>query len=670
MNSSQFFSFLPSGSFTRIGDYYTGDQNQTPFTIFAEGVGKFQVPAISGTGSRRLLRFRDENGKLEITITLTFDAATRIMSRRDTLRNLTKEPIMLRTYLARFPFNHGEYEVYGQRSIWAAESVGNWNRLHNGAIVFNSREGRWAESSTPFAVLRDSYSSHALAFFVMAMGDWQIRFAADASTGAGKLTEMNVEAGLNDAGLQLELAPKENWDAPEILIQVLPGREAWSGTAACHEYLNRRFPPRPGHAPVVYNTWLDRMDELSVPRLERQLAAARNCGCEVFVVDYGWYDDQRKFCRYNDWTELTDRSFKGKMADFADRVRKAGLGFGFWVEFEFFYNQSEMVKKHPDWFFESAHPNIVVPKTWIPEVEDYLVESLAATIRRYKAVYVKNDMNHSQGYEPGRLNRYAAGLLRIMTRLRQMLPEVTFENCSSGGARASAGVMCEAFDYDFISDNGAPLDNIRMFQGLMMRCQPSRVYHWYVASELPCVNEPSYEPGLVIQPQEATWFRFETVDFNFGLLANLTGPIGLSCDLASFSPEKQAAIARYTAFYKENRERFLRTVGTLLTPPECFDKRRGWIAYELADPVDDYHFVYVFHSRCDGDGTRRFHLAGLQPNRKYRLVTAFPENDATNSGCFSGRELLEDGLEVVFNYRDIDQHLSFGGFLLVLKPEK
>ena len=179
-----------------------------------------------------------------------------------------------------------------------------------------------------------------------------------------------------------------------------------------NRWLNRRYPARPEHFPVVYNTWLDRLAQLDVPRLERQLAAAKRCGCEVFVVDYGWYEDLKAFCRVDDWAECTDRAFFGQMSQFADQVRAAGLGFGFWVEMECFSRKSRIVQDRPDWFFPSDHPNIVCPKTWLPEVEDYLVRSLAETIRRYRAVYVKNDMNHSMGYEPSRLNRYHKGLFR------------------------------------------------------------------------------------------------------------------------------------------------------------------------------------------------------------------------------------------------------------------
>ena len=637
------FDFDELGNFTRLGDCFSGGQKVLPFCLHADGVADFAKPSVSGRGARRTLRWKSADGKLEVAANYEWNAETGILSRRDTVRNLTKKPIVLRKYNAQFPFAPGEYEVYAQRSLWGRESQGAWTSLFTGSLTLGSREGRWCEGATPFAVLRDLYAERALAFLVFPEGDWLLRFAARTTGGSGRLPDLMVEAGLSDDRLALELAPGENWEAPEILIQLLPSRDAFSGTAAMNRYLNRRFPAEPSRYPVVYNTWLDRMQVLDTARLERQLTAAKRCGCEVFVVDYGWYEDRDSFTRLNDWDECTDRAFFGKMKRFADKVRKAGLGFGFWVEMEFFFDESDMVRKHPDWFFASSHPHIVCPKTWLPEVEDYLVESLAKTIRRYGAIYVKNDMNHSQGYEPARLNRSQQGVFRVFARLREMFPGVTFENCSSGGLRMAAGRMLCVNDNCFISDNASPLENLRMFQGALPRFTPGRIYHWFVGSELRPEKDPvpSYDAGVLAQPNSATWLRMRTWDLDFGLLCNLTGQIGYSCDLASFSPEHQDRIARYSAFYKKYRTSFLRSEAYLLTPPEDFEKMRGWLAFQLADPETDTHFLYVFHSVYDGDARRIFRLKGLDPAKKYKISAVFPEPGA--AARMTGRELMEAG---------------------------
>ncbi|MBP5301215.1 MAG: alpha-galactosidase [Victivallales bacterium] len=643
------------GILLRIGDYLPDPAAQLPFTLHAEGIEAFDKPQRADADGNSTLIWTDLSGRLEIARTMELDGETGILAIRDTLRNRGRKPIVVRKFTTRFDFMPGDYAVYSQQSSWGAESSqGEWRELRSGSLTLHSREGRACEGTTPFAVLRNRHSRHALAFLPFADGDWQLRFTCQSAE--GRLPRLAVEAGLADERLELKLAPQERWTAPEVLLQLLPGREAHCGSHLMNRYLNRRFHVREGHAPVVYNTWLDRMGELDVPRLKRQLSAAKECGCEVFVVDYGWYEDRGAFARLDDWTEARDRAFAGKMRQFATQVRKAGLGFGFWVEMEVFHDSSVAVRRHPEWFFASAHPHLVCPKTWLPEVEDYLVESLAAAIRRYGAVYVKNDMNHSHGIEPSRLSRYCSGLYRVMERLREQCPLVTFENCSSGSARMAVGGMLASFDNHFISDNANPLENLRMFQGMVLRFPPGRIYHWYVGAELPKTAAggeiASWPEGMVVHPRAATWGYLQTEDLDFAMICNLTGQIGFSCDLDSFSPEHRRRLAEYTAFYKKHRDSFLRTEARLLSPPEPFAQNRGWLAFQLSDPAEDRHFLYVFHCLRDGDTKIYVHPEGLDSTKKYHVTECFP--DKRTIATATGETLQQDGFACEFPFAHIE----------------
>lgn len=656
--------FNQYGSFDRLGDYMGGNQlDLLPFSFYAEGDFHFSAPRFQGSGACRTLLFTDRTRQVQISCRMELDTENNILLRRDTVSNLTDSPLVLRRYLARFPLTQGEYELRSAQSFWCREDQGSWEKLSSGSRTLKSREGRFCEGSCPWAVLRDTYSSHALGFMVMPEGDWIMRFTAASRN--GMLNDLTVEAGLSDDRLALEIAPRSSWEAPAVAVQLLPSREHFSGSAQMNRFLNRLFPPRPGRQQVVYNTWLDRMNDLSLPRLRRQLAAAKECGCELFVVDYGWYDDKGTFTRLNNWDEHTEKAFKGHMQAFADEVRQAGLGFGFWVEMEFFADSSEVVKEHPDWFLPSAHPKIVYPKLWLPEVEDYMVSTLAETVRRYQAVYVKNDMNHSQGHEKSALNFYYAGLKRVMARLKAECPEVTFENCSSGALRMAAGGMLESFDTHFISDNGSPLDNLRMLQETGCRFPPGRIYHWYAGCQLHPGEESSFRDNSVMQVQGATWFKAQMEELHFGLLCTLTGIPGFSCDLASFSSENRAVIARYTHFYKVHREQLLRAELHLLTPPEHFETKRGYLALQLSDPVTDTHFLFVFHCLCDGNSRRIFHPCALKANRSYTVEKCFPETAAVMQNI-SGTKLHSEGLCVSFEY---DQLEGFRGQLFMITPK-
>lgn len=659
-----------NGEMTRIGDYILDKRYiSKTFSLICEEAGEITGPRkVTKKGNCVTVTYVDSLKKLRITQVMTYDEKCNILSRRDTLENIGKTPLVIRRYLTHSAFQCGEYEICSQRSLWGEESQSSFQTIRSGKVELATRSGRFCEGSTPYAVIRETYSDHALAFHLFPVGNYTMRFTALNTDGSASFPNLFAECGHSDDNLHLTLEPGEEFSAPEILMQILPTREIRSGVPALNAYLNKRFPSRDEkYFPVVYNTWLDRMTKLDVPRLERQLEAAKKSGCEVFVIDYGWYEDLHTFTRKDDWDECMDRAFFGKMREFSDKVRAAGLGFGFWVEMEFFTVKSDIVQKNPHWFAPSGHENIVFPKLWLKEVEDYMVDSLAQTITRYDAVYVKNDMNHSQGYDSSNLYKYMKGLARIMARLKEKLPHVTFENCSSGGLRMVPGIMLESFDNHFISDNAAPLENLRMFQNAVLRFPPGRVYHWMVASEIAVSDPlPSWDKPMMVQPKAATYYRFQSEDFDFGMLANLTGPFGFSCDLASFSDESLARFASYSAFYKKYRKNLLRAQAHLLTDIESVDKRRGYVAYQLSDPVDDIHFLYVFHSLYDGDSEKVFHAAGLSGKETYTLTQLFPEEQILMDSV-KGKELMENGFVCTF---PLGQHDGFRGRLLRIEKVK
>ena len=213
--AKEWIEFNPAGGFDRLGDYFSGERDQTPFSLFCEEAGAFSAPEISGRGCEKKLFWSDSKGTLTIASKLVFDPETNVIARCDSLKNTGKKPLIIRRYFARFLFGRGEYELYSQPSRWRRECVGAWTKLTGGRIELCSREGRWCEGVAPYAVLRDAYSTHALAFMVSPEGDWLLRFSME--TEAGMLNDMTVEAGLSDDRLALELAPAKRGTPPRSL---------------------------------------------------------------------------------------------------------------------------------------------------------------------------------------------------------------------------------------------------------------------------------------------------------------------------------------------------------------------------------------------------------------------------------------------------------------------
>ena len=267
-----------------------------------------------------------------------FSSEIGLCRRLDSIQNTSGGQITVARYVSRFVFSPGNYEVYSQAGRWCNENQGVSQPLGHGGLHLGGVGGRSCEGATPYLCLREADSKQAVAFHLIPRGDWSIAVRCEPG-GGNALPYAVIEAGLGDQAWQLGLAPNETLNLPEILIQALPDGQPHLGAPSLHLYACARALPLPAEAaPVVYNTWFDRFDHLEPLRLESQLSAARDVGCEVFVVDAGWFGAGPIgwYNQVGDWREKTDAAFQGRMREFADGVRQAGLGFGLWMEPERF----------------------------------------------------------------------------------------------------------------------------------------------------------------------------------------------------------------------------------------------------------------------------------------------------------------------------------------------
>ena len=612
------------------------------------------------------LRFRlDASNGLEILSVWRLDVETGVVSRRDSLCNIGNSPRKMERYFAEFPLLAGEYEGFWQRSFWCNENSGSWQSLaHASGVVLSAISGRVSEGNTPFLALRDNYAMNAVAFHLIPCGNWNVRIRQESSGGA--LPTLFAGFGQADGDLAISLAPGEMWESPEVLIQSLPDRSATGGSAALHRYLLKHCcaPYRP--APVLYNTWLDRYRHLNPERLRRQLAAAYRIGCEAFVVDYGWIEEHNYFLRVGKWREKQGEAFEGKLAEFAEEVRRAGLQFGIWIEAEFFHESTPEIAAHPEWFAR-CRQSCWRLRLENPEAAAYFRDSIIEVIEKYHPTYIKNDMNHSQEQDDGgsELAAYTRALHRIWGDLHRRFPEICFESCSSGGMRAGIEMLRD-YDTYFISDNADSVDTLRIAQGMMLRLPPGRCSHWMVAAPLDSRTAPCFgqESLRVLQPQFGTWDSAAAVNFDFAMLAAMNGGnLGFSGDLAGLSEELQSAMVPYVEFQKRHRDSIARCVGWNLTPRETAERLATWMAFQYHDMQEEHHFIYAFHQVRFGDGIRRFRLHGISPVKKYFLRKVFPIALASEE-IVDGATLLHDGLRIDFPF---DPQGGWRGTLFLLE---
>ncbi len=538
------------------------------------------------------------------------------------LTNITDKPIFFRRAFVCATLPPGPYESYVQYNRWSYENKGNWQPLEGRGLMLSHVWGRTTEGNTPFIAFRMIGRSEGVAFHVLPVGDWRIMV----QPAYNSVTEPSIEVslGISDESLDYELAPGESWTLPQVIAQ--PFTDFTTSTGELHRFLmdNLELPNR--LPPVEYNTWIDRYDQLDVPHMREELAAAKEVGCEVFVIDAGWFGAEGLgwWECVGDWHESTNSAFYGKMKDFADEVRAAGLGFGLWIEPERFVPNVPVLKEHPDWFTPYRRMRLE-----IPEAYEFQKQTFLRLIDTYGIVYMKTDMNGSLGQDDlhRHHNTYVSLFYKLIDEIHQLRPQVFIECCASGAMRTDLEVL-KHFDIAFPTDNVHPFEVNDTIAGFWHRYLPGRVMRWATPHQ---INYPIPFYGKdvkpVITPLGGTWDEFENVDLESLLCSNFTGGMcGFTGSLSSLDEGNRQLVARYIALFKEKREFLWKACGY------CPVYQPDFKVMELVN--DGNAILHVQYLASDQVSQRRVRPLGLDENAMYTF------NDETRSG----KDIMRDGI--------------------------
>lgn len=564
-----------------------------------------------------------------------------VWERRDTLRNVGTAELVLTEIAARFDLERGMYELYSQAGGWCTESQGGWEPIVHGSRVLHCEHGRTSQGSTPFAALRCAGNDHGVAFHLLPCGNWRITVQATRNAGWQPPT-LSLFLGPDEPdGLRVVLQPGEEYALPVLLLIGFAADQIEAAAPPLHAVMADTIPALPGPPPLAYNTWFHAFAELDVPQMQRQVLAAAEVGCEVFIVDAGWYGSGEGWACQGDWQEKTDRAFHGRMRDFADYVRASGLGFGLWMESEAIHPNTPLGKNPPAWL-RRGPTGMFWPDLTLAPARAWVRDEIARLLDTYQAVWLKIDFNQPIGPDPyrGGMQGYYATWYDLLDEFRARFPQTFFENCGSGAMRLDLESY-RHYHGHFLSDTVHPVDSLRITQGTLLRVPPGGLYTWTVlcpAGPAPYYPHPAETaPPRAVTSGDATWYRTETVDIGFALATAMPGMMGFSGNLADLAPEVRQDVARWAGLWKENRIWLRHSQAHLLTPVHPLLDDTGWAAFEYADA--DHALVLAFRLH---DLVSRFQsrLRSVDPNARYSVRWL----DGREPETRSGQELLSEGL--------------------------
>ena len=403
-----------------------------------------------------------------------------------------------------------------------------------------------------------------------------------------------VMQGINPSNLHRELQPGEKFETPEAVL-CCSDRGFGGLSRNMHRFVNDHIVPtywqnRP--RPVLYNSWEGCMFDFNQRRLLDLADRAKDLGCELFVLDDGWFGQ-----RNDDKAGLGDYSVNRKklpdgMDGLARRIRGKGMEFGLWFEPESVNPDSDLYRAHPDWALTDSFPNVLGRNQLLldltkPEVRDYIVENVGKILDSAKISYVKWDMNRHSIALGTKAHEFVLGLYDVLRRIFEPRPRVLLESCSSGGNRFDLGMLCFSPQI-WCSDDTDPIERLTI-QGNLSYLYPQSTFGAHV-SAAPHAQTLRHTP-LATRGNVAFF-----------------GCLGYELDLKHLLPVEIKEVKAQVAFYKQYRHVF--QYGTFRRT------KTGWQVTHGKTTL-----AGVFHGLVHAaPGYEQLRVPGLKPNGTYHVT--------------------------------------------------
>ena len=439
------------------------------------------LPQTHGEGETLEITMEQPGARLKLYFTL-FDTA---LTRRAVLENTGETSMELHKLMSFSMDIPGAFTMTTFGGGWAAEMQRCDTVVGTARVVNESRTGASSNQHNPGFLLHEADATEdagrVYGFNLLYSGNHY---------GAAQLSQQGftrVMQGISPANFRRTLQPGEKFETPEAVLCYSGG--GFGGLSQrMHRFVLAHVIPeywRSKERPVLYNSWEGCMFDFNQSRLLDLARRAKALGCELFVLDDGWFGN-----RSSDRAGLGDYSVNRKklpngIDGLAQRINKLGLEFGLWFEPESVNEDSELYRAHPDWALTDGFPTVYGRHQLLldltkQEVRDYIVENVSRVLDSANITYVKWDMNRHSVAVGAKAHDYILGLYEVLRRIFEPRPEILLESCSSGGNRFDLGMLCFGPQI-WCSDNTDPISRLDI-QGNLSYLYPQSTFGAHVSA--------------------------------------------------------------------------------------------------------------------------------------------------------------------------------------------
>lgn len=581
---------------------------------------------------------------LELTLTqpgaelhLYYTAFETVLTRRAKLVNTGVRPIKLQKLMSFCVDLPGEFEMMSFHGGWIAEMRPETVKVGMAKAVNESLTGFSSNRSHPGVLLYETGAGEDCGNVY----GFNLIYSGNHYTSAGKSLQnlTRIMGGVNPANFEAVIAPGACFEAPEAAMCY--SAEGFGGvSAAFHTFVTEHIVPpywAKRSRPVLFNSWEGCMFDFDHRRLLSLGRKASSLGCELFVLDDGWFGS-----RNSDASGLGDYHVNPKklphgIEGLGKDLYKLGLELGLWLEPESVNEDSDLYRAHPDWILRDEFTPVKGRNQYHldltkPEVRDYIVENVGRILDNKAVRYVKWDMNRHSIALGQKAHKYILGLYEVLDRIFAPRPDILLESCASGGNRFDLGMLCYSPQI-WCSDDTDPTERLTIQESLS---------YFYPQS--------TFGAHVSASPHAQT---LRTTPLSTRGNVSFFGCLGYELDLAHLTSVEEKEIKAQIALYKKYRAvfqfgRFRRGQGTWQVSHDGITLCAKWHGLVHAAP-----------------GYETLRVLGLNPQRRYRCASVKNE---LRIGQFGG--LVKHAAPVAVNPNGLLLHTADHHFTMPSAQEE
>ena len=407
------------------------------------------------------------------------------MTRRVVLKNTGKEPVQLTKLMSSMMDLPGDYEMTTFDGGWIAEMREHRVPVLDSRIVNESVTGFSSHRHNPGFLLSQPGATETDGKVYGLNLIYSGNHYSAAQRSLQGLTR--VVQGISPSNFLQTLLPGDCFETPEAVLAF--SNCGFDGLSQrMHRFVNSCIVPQYWQGrprPVLYNSWEGCMFDFNHRRLAGLAKDAKELGCELFVLDDGWFgkrnDDKAGLGDY----EVNSQKLTYGLKGLGEKILSLGMEFGLWFEPESVNMDSNLYRAHPDWALTDGFTPLTGRHQLLldltrQDVRDYIVENVGNTLDSAPISYVKWDMNRHSIALGAKAHAYILGLYDVLRRIFEPRPRILLESCSSGGNRFDLGMLCFGPQI-WCSDNTDPIERLTI-QGNLSYLYPQSTFGAHVSA--------------------------------------------------------------------------------------------------------------------------------------------------------------------------------------------